>query len=71
MGSTDFLKGELNGALEFGICEVTRAALAWVVYTCRMTVSFVAVERVASEWVPVYGWKDTGYLFSTFFCNLL
>jgi hypothetical protein len=46
VGTTDFLEGELNGALKLGICEVTRTAVAWAVHTCRMTVSFIAVERV-------------------------
>jgi hypothetical protein len=69
VSSTDLLEGELNSALELGVCEVTRTAVTWAIHTCRMSVSFVTVRRRHIR--MAYAWENTMYLFSAFFCNLL
>jgi hypothetical protein len=43
VSGADLLKGELDSALELGICEVARTAVTRAIHTCRMTVSFVTL----------------------------
>jgi hypothetical protein len=69
VSSTDLLEGELNGALELGICEVTRTAVTWAIHTCRMAVSFVTVRKRHIR--MAYDGGIHTHLFSAFFCNLL
>jgi hypothetical protein len=69
VSSTDLLEGELNGALELGICEVMHTAVTWAIHTCRLAVSFVTVRKMHIK--MAYAWGNTYIPFLSLFLQLI